>query len=206
MRYLILTLVLLSLVMLSLGCVTKEQVEKAEQAATQVVDEGEILFDEMKTERDAALIRADQATADGAEDRARAERQLAATLDARIADVQKGLTVAVALRDELRDELANWQGPGDMFEAAGRVLLPFLPAPAQAPGVLVLGVGGMLARLFNRSSALKSLASSVVKLSNDNPPVSVAIIADSHKLRSIQTKSAQRAIDAAQGKRSALPV
>lgn len=191
------------------GCMTFEQAQATRDTVAVGVEHGDALAASLAEERDAALARAEAAEQAADAARAEAERATAAKIQTAIDKVDEYLAPARENLVAWDKALANWDeassGAGLVGEI-GETVLPFLPLSWQAPGVMVLGIGGVLARLIQKSNGLNSLARSTVKLADEHPEVAEAIKASSSLLDKIQNRAAKAAIDAAQGKKAALPV
>jgi hypothetical protein len=186
-------------ILVTLGaCVTQEDVQKARDTTAIVVEETQALFDSVREERDAALLRAEQAVITRDIARAEAESLFAAQLDERLGDIQMTLDMGNEALERFDESLANWEGPGGLLQSFGEMALPFVPAPAQGGVVTALGIGGLIVRLVQKSKGLNSLALSTVKLAEKNESVARAIQDNAEMLRDKQSGAARKAIDSAQ--------
>ena len=199
------------------GCVSEEQVQQAREAADTVVSETQLLITEARAERDEARTRletavserdaaraaGDDAASDAAQARADGNQSFIDVIDSKLPAIESALAVAIETRNSLDSYSSG--GVAGFIDSVGSTILPFLPPGAQGPGVAILGVGGLLARLFQKSKALNSLAESTVRLAREDSGVASAIKTNAEMLRRTQTKTAGRAINAAAGNGIRLP-
>jgi hypothetical protein len=191
------------------GCMTEQQARGIRDSVAIGVDTGDGLAASLAEEREAALARAQAAEA--ALDTARAEAELAtaAKLQDTMDEVNEWLAPAKANLAAWDEALTDWDSASSGAGIVGQIgssVLPFLPPGWQAPAVMVLGIGGALARAMNRSGALKSLAGSTVKLAETSPEARAAFEAGADLLNKLQNPAAKAAIDAAQGTKKSLPI
>lgn len=203
--------VLAYLVMASPGCSTlsREDAQAMRDDTAAGIEEGTALRGTLALELAETRVRLDAAIAEADEARAEAERKNAELLETSIARVDSFLEPASASLEVWDTALATWDSQGDgaaLIQTIGSKVLPFLPVEFQAPGLLVVSIGGAVWRLMQRSKSLNSLARSTVVLADKVPAVKDAISANADMLRVLQSTGAKAAVDAAQGKKLALPV
>lgn len=193
------------------GCtsMSREDAQANRDEAAVWVGAGTDLRADLSGQLDAARMRLEDALDALEMQRAAAEQANIALLEVSIARADEWLAPAGAVLAAWDEKLETWdegQGGAQLIGQIGGAVLPFLPPGWQAPAVLILGIGGSLARAANRSKALNSLAASTVKLADRDPTAKELFASNADALRQTQTPGARAAIDAAQGKRSRLPI
>lgn len=114
------------------------------------------------------------------------------------------LETADATLEQAENTIDRGSQTGYVNEVA-QYVQPFLP-PGAREWVLVAATGlGLLERLRRKSQGLNSLAKSVVRLADD-PIIKSAIDSNAEMLRRIQSPQAKKAIDAAQGSGTVMPL
>lgn len=176
------------------GCLSQEQYDAA-------IAESQSLRETMNSEAErhrqsVAALRTQLASAsegerESLEAQIAAHERLADQLAARAADLEKVLKAA----EESGGETAG------ILESIGQQVLPFLPPGAKGPAVLVVGIGGLIARLVQRSQALKGVIGSIEKAKKESPEFADAFTKAAPVIAGNQPPSAQKAVDAVQAKR-----
>lgn len=205
------------------GCATRENVEAGRDKAAQGVDIARQTLEDARAAEEAAWAEAERleavrqgAIAAGdliaAEDAASlrdAYKEAAGIFTETIGQAAEIVETGETMLAAFDAQLEQWDSGGSgvpLVDEIGAVVLPFVPQPYQGPAVLAFGVIGIALRAVQSRRALNSLAKGSVKLAEKHPEVANAIAAEKAMLDQKQTKTAKRAIDAAQGKATALPI
>jgi len=176
------------------GCLSQEQYDAAIHEAASLKEtlrsEGERHTQEANALR-ARLVSASEGEREAIIAQLESHERLANQLSARADDVEKVLKAA----SESNGEAAG------IVESIGKQVLPFLPPTAQGPAVLIVGIGGLIARLVQRSNALKGVIGSIEKAKQASPEFAAGFKAAAPIINDAQPSVSKRAVDAVQDKK-----
>jgi hypothetical protein len=111
------------------------------------------------------------------------------------ADLQAHLTALDTGLAQLDQWLQNGQPPSGMMQTIANKALPFLPAPMQAPALLLTATGLALARAAQLKKAAGSIAQGIAKASQKDPEFRSVFDRHADTFRSVQTPAAKRIVD-----------
>ncbi len=87
------------------------------------------------------------------------------------------------------------QTPEGMIQTLSQAALPFLPAPLQAPALLLTATGLALARAAQLKKAAGSIAQSIAKAAQKDEEFRSVFARHADTFRSVQTPAAKRIVD-----------
>jgi hypothetical protein len=178
------------------GCVSQEDYVAAMGEGAELV--ATLREEAQRHEAERVALQAQLANAEGEAREAilaqiEAHQRLSEQMMARSDDLNKVLVAA--------KEAWDADDAGGIVESIGQQVLPFLPPGVQGPAVLVVGIGTLLARLAQRSKALKGIVGSLEFAKKSDPEFRAAFEKVAPIIDEQQSGAAKKAVDAVQTKR-----